>query len=175
LELIEDRQYKSCLFLQIKIKKEVKMKKYYVDGDFCEAYEDFYGSNHKEYGGTLTDLRRVKDGVHIHVTNGDYDAQIVTDRHTGVKQIQVFGGTYELFELNDKINARYIEDLEEDKYEDFGCKEEENSIKDKRDKVFEQISNGKLSETLVQAACNVSSIDSNLSRRINKALEGREK
>lgn len=49
--------------------------------EWCEQYNDYYGNTHPIYGGTLTDLFNLPVGYSFYVTNGCYDATIVTDEH----------------------------------------------------------------------------------------------
>lgn len=50
-----------------------------MDNDkiWCEEYKDYYGNS--QYGGTLTDLRKLPVGTKFFVANGWWEGEILSD------------------------------------------------------------------------------------------------
>ena len=88
--------------LKCRVAERVKGAK---NGEYCEQYNDYYGNEHPEYGGVLTDLFSLPVGTGFYVTNGGYPAAIYVDKH-GDKCI----GTPESFvKLTKEYHSTYIE------------------------------------------------------------------
>ena len=71
---------------------------------WCEEYKDYYGNSHPEYGGTLTDLRKLPVGTKFFVTNGWWAGEILPDN-----RMLVHAPTDDfVVELTDKYHSLYI-------------------------------------------------------------------
>lgn len=46
---------------------------------WCKEYNDYYGNTDPQYGGILTDLRKLPIGTVFHVANGCWDGEILSD------------------------------------------------------------------------------------------------
>ena len=49
------------------------------DKIWCEEYSDYYGNSRPEYGGKLTDLRKLPVGTKFFVTNGLWYGEILSN------------------------------------------------------------------------------------------------
>ena len=71
---------------------------------WCEEYKDYYGNSHLEYGGTLTDLRKLSVGTKFFVTNGWWAGEILPDN-----RMLVYAPTGDfIVELTDEYHSLYI-------------------------------------------------------------------
>ena len=71
---------------------------------WCEEYKDYYGNSHPEYGGTLTDLRKLSVGTKFFVTNGWWAGEILPDN-----RMLVYAPTGDfIVELTDEYHSLYI-------------------------------------------------------------------
>ena len=52
-----------------------------MDNDkvWCEEYKDYYGNSDPDYGGILTDLRKLPIGTKFLVANGCWEGEILSD------------------------------------------------------------------------------------------------
>ena len=71
---------------------------------YCEEYKDYYGNHHPEYGGTLTDLRKLAVGTKFFVANGWWEGEVLSDN-----RILVHAPTNDsIVELTDKYHSLYL-------------------------------------------------------------------
>ena len=71
---------------------------------WCEEYNDYYGNSHPEYGGILTDLRKLPVGTNFFVANGWWEGEILSDN-----RILVHAPSDDLIvKLTDKYHALYL-------------------------------------------------------------------
>ena len=71
---------------------------------WCEEYNDYYGNRHPEYGGTLTDLRKLPVGTEFFVANGWWAGEILSDN-----RILVHGPKEDFIAaLTDKYHSLYL-------------------------------------------------------------------
>ena len=72
---------------------------------WCEEYNDYYGNSSPEYGGTLTDLRKLPVGTKFFVANGWWYGEILSDNcmlvHAPDEDLIV--------KLTDKYHSLYLE------------------------------------------------------------------
>ena len=74
---------------------------------WCEEYNDYYGNRHSEYGGTLTDLRKLPVGTKFFVANGWWAGEILSDN----RMLVYVHNPHDDFivELTDKCHSLYLE------------------------------------------------------------------
>ena len=71
---------------------------------WCEEYKDYYGNSSPEYGGTLTDLRKLPIGTKFFVVNGCWKGEILSDN-----RILVHAPTDDfVVELTDQHHSLYL-------------------------------------------------------------------
>lgn len=75
-----------------------------TDKIWCEEYQDYYGKSHPNYGGVLTDLRKLPIGKEFFVNNGCWYGKMLAD---GKMLIYCPTGDF-IVELTDKYHSLYI-------------------------------------------------------------------
>lgn len=69
-----------------------------------EEYKDYYGNSDPQYGGTLTDLRKLPVGTKFFVTNGLWEGEVLSDN-----RILVHAPANDLIvELTDRYHSLYL-------------------------------------------------------------------
>lgn len=71
---------------------------------WCEEYKDYYGNSDTEYGGTLTDLRKLPVGTKFFVANGWWAGEVLSDN-----RMLVYCPTCDfIVELADEHHSLYL-------------------------------------------------------------------
>ena len=71
---------------------------------WCEEYKDYYGNSDREYGGTLTDLRKLPVGTNFFVANGCWEGKVLSD-----DRILIYApGDFFIAELTDEHHSLYL-------------------------------------------------------------------
>lgn len=72
---------------------------------WCEEYKDYYGNSDPQYGGILTDLRKLPIGTKFFVANGWWEGEIISENRILVHAPK----EDRIVELTDNYHSLYLQ------------------------------------------------------------------